>query len=287
MRALELNDTGLDLRQHPKARWRLLSALASLVRRWPRSGRVVVLRQEVRLPGLPPAFDGYRILHLSDLHVDDGLRADGLLAALAGCEADLAAFTGDFTIGYGRSEEAAVAYVGRLLAALRPRCPLILGVRGNSDRPELMPRLARAGLTVLDNRSLPVSRGGETIWVAGVDDPHHEADDLGRALEGVPERAFKVLLAHSPDVLLRLGGRQVGLILAGHTHGGQVRLPVIGPLVTKTRLPRRFSRGLIRGDGFCCHVSPGLGGIPLRFRCPPEVAWLTLRSPACGGPPPC
>src|SRR5207248_10730781 len=109
-------------------------------------------------------------------------------------------------------------------------------------------------------------------------------DNPERAMAGVPATACCLLLAHSPDVALHLGPRRPDLILAGHTHGGQVRLPLVGPLVTRSRLPRRLAMGLHRYRGVALFVSRGIGysGLNLRLPCPAEVALLTLRASTAG-----
>jgi predicted MPP superfamily phosphohydrolase len=139
--------------------------------------------------------------------------------------------------------------------------------------------LAEAGIQVLSNSAH--SALGAGLFIAGVDDPSRRRDDLDRAMAGVPEGACCLLLAHSPDVVLRLGQHRPGLVLAGHTHGGQIRLPLAGPLITMSRLPRRQVMGLHEHQGVPTFVSRGIGysGVNLRLWCPPEVALLTLRSP--------
>src|SRR5262249_50242441 len=106
-------------------------------------------------------------------------------------------------------------------------------------------------------------------------------DDLSRAYSGVPVGACNLLLAHSPDIVLRLGRHRPGLVLAGHTHGGQVRLPLIGALHTESKLPRRLAMGLNEHQGTQVFVPRGVGysGLDIRIGCPAEAAVLTLRSP--------
>ncbi|UCH35488.1 MAG: metallophosphoesterase family protein [Armatimonadota bacterium] len=121
--------------------------------------------------------------------------------------------------------------------------------------------------------------GDGEFWVVGVDDPYRFRDDPGRALAQVPAGAFKLLLAHSPEVIRRREALSADLILAGHTHGGQVRLPVIGALLTRSRLGRKWSRGTFRLGGTVLILTTGVGTTRLgvRFCCPPEMTLWVLR----------
>jgi predicted MPP superfamily phosphohydrolase len=153
-----------------------------------------------------------------------------------------------------------------------------------NDVVRLENALAETGVTVLRNSAVLACDG--RIYVAGVDDPVTDLDDAGAALANVPPDAACILLAHSPDILRRLAGHRPTLVLAGHTHGGQVRLPVLGPVFNVTSLPRRLSMGYHVHEGVPLFVSRGVGysGLDLRFRCRPQVALLQLRaSPAVRG----
>jgi len=151
---------------------------------------------------------------------------------------------------------------------------------GANDVARLREVLSGAGLTVLTNEARPVRGGG--LYVVGVDDPATRRDDLAHAMAGVPPDACALALAHSPDVALRLGARRPDLILAGHTHGGQIRLPRLGALMTLSALPKTLAMGLGRYEDVPLFVSRGIGysTLNLRLGTPPEVALLTLRSGA-------
>jgi len=141
---------------------------------------------------------------------------------------------------------------------------------------------------LLDNRSAPIRRtavtkngraaeGAGELWLAGVDDPHRRRHDLDAALRDVPVGACTILLAHSPDILTEVPPGRVALALLGHAHGGQVRLPCLPAIVTRTRLRLREPHGVRRVRGTLVHMHAGLGApTPLRFGMPPEAALLQL-----------
>ncbi len=248
-------------------------------------------RLELPLRYLPRALDGLSILHVTDLHLSEGMRpADDIVPLLAGIDYDLAVYTGDLA-----DDEGGMRALADLFAALRPR-EASFAVLGNHDhyhyrhatgegpqpndlRP-LSRTLEEGGVRLLDNTSVNLYDGA--LRVVGVDDPALGLDRLGAAFAGVPGDAATVLLAHSPDVLLRLGRYRPGLLLAGHTHGGQMRLPGnLGPFGSVSALPRRYAMGAYVYDGVQTYVSRGVGtsGAPARWNCPPEVTVIRLRSP--------
>ncbi len=262
------------------ARW----TAAALARALPEP-HVALTFYDVAMPGLPEHLSGLRVLHISDLHFRPGSELARELPDLAATVPhDFTVYTGDF-IDTDESIEA----VGRILERM-PRCDGVFAVLGNhdylshgrinrfNDIQRLRAVLRDAGIDILSNVSRPVC-GGE-LFIAGVDDPALGYDDLSQAFSGVPDGACSLLLAHSPDIVLRLGRHRPGLVLAGHTHGGQVRLPIVGAVHTESRIPRRLAMGLNEHQGTQVFVSRGVGysGLDIRLGCPPEAAVLTLRS---------
>lgn len=248
--------------------------------------RVELSRHEIVVPRLPPRLDGLRVLHLSDLHLHPGPQVawqiPGLVAAVPH---DLVCYTGDFI-----DSDDDLPRLARFLAQMPQAAPAyaVLGNhdytpygrgQGSNDVPRLRETLTEAGITTLTNEAQPLHEGG--LYLAGVDDPATGRDDLDRALARVPAAACSLLLAHSPDIVLRLGPHRPSAILAGHTHGGQIRLPLVGALLTQSHIPRRLAMGLHAYQGVQLFVSRGVGysGLDIRIGCPPEVALLTLRSP--------
>ncbi|MFQ5875231.1 MAG: metallophosphoesterase [Dehalococcoidia bacterium] len=251
-------------------------------------------RRDVELSTLPPSLEGMTILHLSDLHVsgNNGVLSR-FLSRLSDVEADLVVITGDLV-----DSEAGIEPCTEMLGALRGRYG-VYSVMGNHDHftypvwsvllgifryHRLLPTrrivesLESRGIRVLNNESLRLEIGDEVVHLAGIDDIFCRADDLPKAVENIGEDGLKVLLCHSPDVLDDATALGFDLVLAGHTHGGQVRLPFVGALTTHTLKPLRPASGIIRRNTTTMHVSQGLGttGLPIRFLCPPEATLLRL-----------
>jgi len=237
-------------------------------------------RIDLEFSGLPAAFHGFTLLFLSDMHFDGN---PGLTRAIAraveGVEADLALLGGDFRFGMYSPAETALEQTAEVLGLLRARQGCF-GVLGNHDSWAMMERLEAAGLRMLVNEAASFRRDGARLWLAGVDDPHfYRAADFGRAMAAVPRHEFSVVLCHTPEARERAAHRGADLFLCGHTHAGQIRLPLIGALSNHSSAPRRFNAGLWQHNGMTGYTSPGVGssGIFVRFNCPPEVALITLR----------
>jgi hypothetical protein len=255
------------------------------------SQRLRVRRLELGFRNLPAAFDGYIILHLSDLHISRLGRLERKVAGLIGKQpVDTCVITGDVTAQPRASDN-----FRRLCSAIRHSDPIFM-VLGNSehkpwlDTEMLLNALSFDGLEILNNSSTSVRRGDESIRIVGVDDPYSRLDDLDRAFEGVDPAQFVVFLTHCPSTTPDGIARGADLILAGHTHGGQVRIPFVGITWTHMRRNKRLNDGLYRpealsrilgidaGDSVLfVHRGVGTSRIPIRFFCPPEVVYITLR----------
>ena len=243
---------------------------------------VQVKSMNIAFPALPHAFNGYRILFISDLHIDglDGLdeRLKDLVSEL---EADLCLLGGDYRMEmYGRTVKATRKL--RDLVKHINACDGILGVLGNHDCLEAAPDLEDSGIYMLINDSFTLKRNGEALCIIGTDDPHYyKCNDLEKAFEDIPPSAFSILLSHSPEIIKDTDGQKIDLCLCGHTHGGQICLPIVGPVFTHSSVPRRFASGLWQHNAIIGYTSNGAGssGIPVRFNCLPEVVLLTLSRP--------
>lgn len=245
----------------------------------------VVRRLRFAYPNLPGAFDGFTIVHLSDLHIDGvpGL-PDRVSELLAGIEADVCVLTGDYRYKLDGSSDGVFGPMRRILGRVRTRHG-ILAILGNHDTSNMVAPLEGMGVRVLINAAAAIRRGEESIWFVGLDDPHYfGCEDLATALAPVPEGAFKVLLVHSPEMVEDAAAAGINLYLCGHTHGGQIRLPAIGPVVINSNCPRRYTAGVWHFGNLKGYTSLGLGSsvVPARFHCPPEIALLELRRSAQG-----
>jgi len=229
---------------------------------------------------LPAAFDGFRILFLTDLHLDglDGID-HRLCRLLEGIEADLCLVGGDLRMKiYGESTPA----ITKLRSVMQHvRTPSgTFGVLGNHDCIEMLPELEDAGLVMLVNDAVALDRGQERIWVAGVDDPHYyRLHDAAQATGEIATGGFTIFLAHSPEAYLDGAANGAHLYLCGHTHGGQVCLKAGAPILTNSRAPRFTASGSWRYAGMQGYTSRGVGpsSIPVRFNCPGEISLITLK----------
>ncbi|HEY6291773.1 MAG TPA: metallophosphoesterase [Terriglobia bacterium] len=228
---------------------------------------------------LPPAFDGLKIVHLTDIHhsiftpLEEVERAVHLANRLA---PDLVALTGD----YVTMSPAFIGPVARTLGKLRARLG-VFAVLGNHDFQVDASEVARAlrahHIRVLRNSKHPIRAGKRTLWVLGVDDLWWNSDDLPAALESVPPRDPKILLCHNPHGIWEASTHGIDLVLSGHTHGGQVRLPGLRSLY-RSKLGERFVEGWNRLNGTQIYVNRGIGKVvvPIRVACPAEIAVLRL-----------
>lgn len=264
-------------------------SLLSLTETPTADGRLRHVDLSLRIETLPSALDGLRIGHVTDLHF--GRRVPLLRSLLSWAErqtVDLWAITGDL-MEAPSGLRAAQSLVAALTAPLGRWF-----VAGNNEHRLLRtlgePRrvFEPLGTRVLMNEGLTLNYRGARLALAGVDDPTRFRDDLDTALMGLRREPFVLLLAHSPGIVFRSTPVPPNLVLAGHTHGGQICLPRIGPLTGRTRQPgcgRRMAAGLFQRGDSLVYVSRGVGTsiLPLRILCRPEVTTITLRSAAEGG----
>jgi predicted MPP superfamily phosphohydrolase len=249
--------------------------------------RPVVVRLELAVPRLPRQLDGLTIAQLSDFHFDSH-SADLIRSAVAitnGLVPDLIALTGDYVTVSPFSSRLHAAENSKPCAVLlgELRAPLgVFGILGNHDDsadPHVVMRSLEAhGVTVLRNFNLRIETRGERLWIAGVDDVLTGNAQLGQALQGIPDDGTTVLLAHEPDFADSVAGQAVDLQLSGHSHGGQVRFPLLGAVYLPP-MARKYPYGLNQIGRLKVYTNRGLGTtfLPARFGCPPEITLLTLR----------
>lgn len=231
-----------------------------------------VVEHVMPLPDLPAALSGVAILQLSDLHLDlDPGFVPALAKQLDGLSCDLAVITGDFRNLTSGPHEAAIAGTIELLRHLHAPA---YAVPGNHDSLAMVPPLEAAGLRFLLNEHVVWTHRNASLVVAGVDDAvYHETHDLARAFAGAPANTTRLLLSHSPSIYRKAAAHGVHLLLAGHTHGGQICLPGGHAVLASSGCPRKLLRGAWTYEGMQGYTSPGTGacGVPLRFHCPAEI----------------
>ncbi len=252
---------------------------------WSAERLPVVTRRTLFFPDLPAGLDGIRIAHLSDVHAGIHMEREKMEAIVAQTNAlgaDLICQTGDMI-------DIAASYIPDYVRAFRElRAPLgVVTVLGNHDRytgeDAVIRGVREAGQTFVQNGAHVVERNGTPLALVGIDDPRNwRADDpqdgdVGMALRRAPPDVFKILLAHRPGAFDGAAPLGVPLTLAGHIHGGQIYLPVIG--WSAGRLITKYVMGHFRQGASQLYVSRGIGvvGVPIRIFVPPEIALLELR----------
>lgn len=233
----------------------------------------------LRFANLPATFDGFQLLHVSDFHIDGNeALADGTCSLLSGLKPDLCVFTGDYRFDVAGPCESVYAPMRKIVASISAKHG-VLGILGNHDISDMASGLEEAGVRMLVNEAIQVRQRNDSLWVAGIDDSFdYRCDDLPAALANVPAKAFKILLAHTPDRIQEAAGCGVDLYLCGHTHAGQIRIPLIGSIKHNSKTPRKFSFGHWNYEGMQGYTTAGIGcsALPVRYNCPPEVVLIEL-----------
>ena len=250
---------------------------------------IEIVRVDVPIRGLPTPLQGFTIAQLSDFHVGPHVKAEDVHRAVEIANKlapDLVVLTGDYVSGSAEHSAACA----RQLAALKAAHG-VHAILGNhdfwTDADVVAAILRQAGLDVLRNehRRLrvdgadPSTRSGHSLWLVGIEDVWSGKPDLEAALDGVPQGAPTVLLAHEPDSADQAAGQNITLQLSGHSHGGQVRLPFVGALILPY-LARKYPYGLRRVGEMWLYTNRGVGLIapPVRFLCRPEITLLRLKA---------
>jgi uncharacterized protein len=254
---------------------------------------IEVSARDVFLPGLPPAFDGFRIAQVSDIHMHEFTEAffvRDVVNRVNSLNPDAVFLTGDFVTSEYASTKFALG-AGWLCANILSEltCRQRYAVLGNHDCMVGVDAISEAltdnGILVLNNYYAPLERPGGRIWLAGIGDPLQGLPDpeatLPATICNIPHEPV-ILLCHAPDYVDHLltlpSGQAVSLMLCGHTHGGQVRLPMMGPLILP-KMGRKYVEGWFQFGRLQMHVNRGIGtvSLPFRLNCPPEISMLTLR----------
>ncbi len=220
-------------------------------------------------------------LHGGSLYIDDG-KIDTVVALANAAKPDLVLLTGDYVSGgHSGPVHMSIDRIAAHLKSLRAKFG-VYAVLGNHDQwagsPAITHALREAGVVVLENRAIRIGLGGPSFYLAGIGDYYTGNHFVPAALLGVPRDQPAICFTHSPDVFPELPKR-CALTITGHTHGGQVRLPLFGRLVVPSRYGQRYAAGLIEEDGKTLFVATGIGTsiMPVRFGVPPEVTVLDVR----------
>jgi hypothetical protein len=247
-----------------------------------------IVQRPITINNLPPSFHSYRIVQLSDIHLDEYTEPyflERIVKQVNVLAPDLVLLTGDF-ITHGSLTFIAGSHAlhrcAEILTTLT--APLRYAILGNHDVSFSAAMVTRAlttrGTPVLVNQFLPIERGSDRLWLCGVDDPGTSNPDLELAIPAQPDGPV-ILMAHEPDfadhVLAHPRAPLVDLMLAGHSHGGQIRLPFLGPLILPP-MGEKYPEGLYRFKQMQLYVNRGIGtvGLPFRLNCPPEITVITL-----------
>ena len=230
------------------------------------------------IANLPREFEGYRILFMSDLHLDGlpGL-SERLITLLPEIPVDLCLLGGDYRMATHGSYKDSLTRLDLVTKSIRAKDG-ILAVLGNHDCIEMTEALVSMGVRILVNESTCIRKGQNRLWIVGADEPHYfKCADIHQAFQDVPAKECTIFLAHSPEVYNEVK-QMADLYLAGHTHGGQIQIPPFGPVFTHCSAPRRMCQGTWNAGPMQGYTTNGVGvsGVPIRFNCPGEIVVITL-----------
>jgi predicted MPP superfamily phosphohydrolase len=242
------------------------------------TGRILVKHNDVMFKELPSLFDGYTILHISDMHVDMNEAAMQRVIELVGdMRYDLCVLTGDYRGKTFGPFEAALEGVAKVRAHLKEP---VYGVLGDHDTIQMVPAMEAMGIRMLLNECEVIVRGDQRIYLAGIDDAHcFKVENIEKAALQIPYGEFSILLSHTPEIYRQAAHADFNLLLSGHTHGGQICLPGSIPIILDSVLPRRMGAGAWQYHNMNGYTSVGAGSsvVPVRLNCPPEITLHCLR----------
>jgi len=240
---------------------------------------------ELKIKNLPSSFKDIKIVHLSDFHSKNfGKREKMVLEILKELSPDFIFITGDIVDWSTRNFELIEPFWKGLVQNYAGR---VFGVYGNHEHRNIKLKklenlLKESGIEILKNESKKIELNNNFIYLIGIDDPHEGYDDLSKALKGLDFESTKILLAHSPEIFRKIKNQKlkIDLVLTGHTHGGQINIPILVELFIPLRLKfdRKYKKGLFNEDSILMYVNRGVApsGIPFRFNCPPEITLIKL-----------
>jgi uncharacterized protein len=250
-------------------------------------GRLVVRQQTIQLANWPTELNGLRVAVLSDIHVDNWFITERKVRTIVErtnqLQPDLIVILGDYMSGNGTvKQEVEPSVFAPILKDMR--APLgVYSVLGNHDwwydGKKLRQALEQNGLKVLENEVVQVNARNRSLWLVGLADLWTRIQRVEETVENVPAGEPVIALTHNPDIFPMVPQR-VSLLIAGHTHGGQVRFPLIGSVVQSSRMGDRYERGDVFENNHHLFVTTGIGTsiVPARFGVPPEIVLLTLNA---------
>lgn len=242
------------------------------------AANIQLCHHDVYIKELPEAFDGFTILHLTDLHVDLSEQVtNALIHRIQSLEYDICVLTGDYRAETRGPYEKTLSEMARVRKEINGP---VYGVLGNHDFIEMLEPLEAMDIHMLLNEATIIERGDAKIHIAGVDDPHfYQVDNLEKAAMHIPPDEISILLSHSPEIYKRAAHSDFNLMLCGHTHGGQICLPGGTFVTTNARCPRHMGRGPWDYHQMRGYTSVGCGSciVDARINCLPEVTLHHLR----------
>ena len=230
---------------------------------------------------LPKEFNGLRILFLSDFHI--GVMKELpeiIIAKIRNLEVDICLLGGDYRDCIFNPRLPFLKELEKIISCIK--APLgIYGVLGNHDGLELIPALKKMGIKIIKNESIKIFKENKSIDLIGMNwCLNYSRKDLDKAFNKVEKNGFNLFLTHTPDLYREAWERSADLYLCGHTHHGQIQLPLIGPIATFSSAPRKFTHGSWQYKNMVGYTGPGLGAVaaPVRFRCPPKAIVYCLKA---------
>jgi len=238
---------------------------------------IQVVKNELSIANLPDSFHGFRLLHLSDLHIDMYEEASRVLRDLISTlDYDICVMTGDYRARtYGEITES-MAGMQQVADVLNKPTYAVLG---NHDSITMVPELESFGIQMLLNESAIIERGGDRIFLAGVDDAHYfRVENIAKSADAIAENTVSIMLSHTPEIFRQVAHAGFNVMLSGHTHGGQICLPGGVPITLDAKCPRYVGKGAWRYGDMLGYTSVGSGTsiVNVRYNCLPEVTLHTL-----------
>ena len=243
-----------------------------------------LVKQDLFFDVLPAGLSKFRILHISDLHLPARFPdlAKKIATLVKDVEVDLCVLTGDYRWGYYGNDDHLPKQLPGILKTIHTRYGTVACL-GNHDKLETGALLEKMQIPVLYNEGFSITHNDSSLWVCGIDDPHiFNVDHIDQAVEDAPKDAFILMLAHSPERIAEAEEAGVSLYLTGHTHGGQIRLPLIGALSKNAACTQEQVAGPWQHKTMQGYTSCGIGttDLPVRYLCLPEAVIITLHQKA-------